>query len=137
MDSRQRFEDSSSYLDLLALHAKETQRSSSALLLGNKLDMAQYRQVTKAEGMALAGKFGGLFFEVSACLDFEHMQHVFHEAVREARRELENSLPQTPFICEERELPHQAPLTTQHGLASWSSWVGLQDRGWPLPVAFP
>uniref|UniRef100_A0A8C0NKZ0 Mitochondrial methionyl-tRNA formyltransferase n=1 Tax=Canis lupus familiaris TaxID=9615 RepID=A0A8C0NKZ0_CANLF len=42
MDSRQSFEDSSSYLELLALHAKETQRSSPALLLGNKLDMAQY-----------------------------------------------------------------------------------------------
>lgn len=43
MDSRQSFKDSSSYLELLALHAKETQRSSPALLLGNKLDMAQYR----------------------------------------------------------------------------------------------
>ncbi|XP_073733296.1 ras-like protein family member 12 isoform X3 [Callorhinus ursinus] len=42
MDSRQSFKDSSSYLELLALHAKETQRSSPALLLGNKLDMAQY-----------------------------------------------------------------------------------------------
>lgn len=77
------------------------------------------RQVTKAEGAALAGKFGCLFFEVSACLDFEHVQHVFHEAVREARRELEkNSLPRPLFISEERALPHQAPLTARHGLAS-------------------
>ncbi|CAD7673071.1 unnamed protein product [Nyctereutes procyonoides] len=98
MDSRQRFEDSSNYLHLLALHAKETQRSSP---------------VTKAEGTALAGKFGGLFFEVSACLDFEHVQHVFHKVVREAWQELENSLPRTPFICEKRALPHQAPLTTR------------------------
>lgn len=43
VDSRQSFESSSSYLELLALHAKETQRSYPALLLGNKLDMAQYR----------------------------------------------------------------------------------------------
>ncbi|XP_076984336.1 ras-like protein family member 12 isoform X3 [Tamandua tetradactyla] len=43
VDSRQSFEGSSSYLELLALHAKETQRSCPALLLGNKLDMAQYR----------------------------------------------------------------------------------------------
>ncbi|MBV95592.1 Ras-like protein family member 12, partial [Eschrichtius robustus] len=42
VDSRQSFEGSSSYLELLALHAKETQRSYPALLLGNKLDMAQY-----------------------------------------------------------------------------------------------
>lgn len=43
IDSRQSFEGGSSYLELLALHAKETQRSYPALLLGNKLDMAQYR----------------------------------------------------------------------------------------------
>ncbi|XP_016877785.1 ras-like protein family member 12 isoform X2 [Homo sapiens] len=45
VDSRQSFDSSSSYLELLALHAKETQRSIPALLLGNKLDMAQYRLV--------------------------------------------------------------------------------------------
>ncbi|KAM9713813.1 ras-like protein family member 12 isoform 3-T3 [Dama dama] len=119
VDSRQSFEGSSSYLELLALHAKETQRSFPALLLGNKLDMAQYRQVTQAEGAALAGRFGCLFFEVSACLDFEHVQHVFHEAVREARRELEkNSLARPLFISEERAVHHQAPLTARHGLAS-------------------
>lgn len=43
VDSRQSFEGSSSYLELLASHAKETQRGPPALLLGNKLDMAQYR----------------------------------------------------------------------------------------------
>nr|XP_030731136.1 ras-like protein family member 12 isoform X2 [Globicephala melas] len=45
VDSRQSFEGSSSYLELLALHEKETQRSYPALLLGNKLDMAQYRSL--------------------------------------------------------------------------------------------
>ncbi|XP_051012628.1 ras-like protein family member 12 [Acomys russatus] len=120
IDSRQSFEGSNSYLELLALHAKETQRGYPALLLGNKLDMAQYRQVTKAEGAALAGRFGCLFFEVSACLDFEHVQHVFHEAVREVRRrELEkNPLSRPLFISEEKALAHQAPLTARHGLAS-------------------
>ncbi|KAM5179138.1 ras-like protein family member 12 isoform 2-T2 [Callospermophilus lateralis] len=119
LDSRQSFEGSSSYLELLALHTKETQRSYPTLLLGNKLDMAQYRQVTKAEGAALASRFGCLFFEVSACLDFEHVQHVFHEAVREVRRELEKSpLARPLFISEERAPPHQASLTTRHGLAS-------------------
>ncbi|KAM4829532.1 ras-like protein family member 12 [Thomomys bottae] len=119
VDSRQSFEGGSRYLELLALHAKETQRSYPALLLGNKLDMAQYRQVTKAEGAALAGRFGCLFFEVSACLDFEHVQHVFHEAVREARRELEKSpLARPLFVSEDRALTHQTPFTAHHGLAS-------------------
>lgn len=43
IDSRQSFEGGGSYLELLALHAKETQRSYPTLLLGNKLDMTQYR----------------------------------------------------------------------------------------------
>lgn len=77
------------------------------------------RQVTKAEGAALAGRFGCLFFEVSACLDFEHVQHVFHEAVREVRRELDKSpLARPLFISEEKTLSHQTPLTARHGLAS-------------------
>lgn len=42
--------------------------------------------------------FGCLFFEVSACLDFEHVQHVFHEAVREARRELEKNSLARPLL---------------------------------------
>lgn len=119
VDSRQSFRGSSGYLELLALHARETQRSCPALLLGNKLDMAQYRQVTEAEGAALAARFGCLFFEVSACLDHEHVQHVFHEAVREARRELEKSpLARPLFTPEERTPAHQAPLAARHGLAS-------------------
>lgn len=67
----------------------------------------------------MASRFGCLFFEVSACLDFEHVQHVFHEAVREARRELEKiPRPRPLFISEERVPPHQAPLAARHGLAS-------------------
>ena len=44
-----------------------------------------FRQVSKSDGSALATRFGCLFFEVSACLDFQSVQRVFHEAVREAR----------------------------------------------------
>lgn len=80
------------------------------------------RQVTKAEGMALASKFGCLFYEVSACQDFAAVQHVFHEAVREVRREAERSVPLRPlFIAEERPCLHvatPATLATRQGLAS-------------------
>ncbi|XP_025929112.1 ras-like protein family member 12 [Apteryx rowi] len=57
------------YLDVLAAGARP--RARPVLLLGNKLDMEPYRQVTKAEGLSLAAAFGCLFFEVSACLGFE------------------------------------------------------------------
>lgn len=72
--------------------------------------------------MSLASRFGCLFYEVSACQDFTGVQHVFHEAVREVRRQAEQSLPVRPlFITEERPcLPVATPVTlpTRHGLAS-------------------
>lgn len=80
------------------------------------------RQVTKAEGTSLASKFGCLFYEVSACQDFAVVQHIFHEAVREVRREAERSQPLRPlFIAEERPCLHvatPATLATRQGLAS-------------------
>ncbi|XP_020839147.1 ras-like protein family member 12 isoform X1 [Phascolarctos cinereus] len=119
IDDRRNFEGCSQYLEIITHHAKETQHDHPVLLLGNKLDMAQYRQVTKSEGMTLASKFGCLFYEVSACLDFEAVQHVFHEAIREVRREQERNAPTRPlFISEERSIFHQAPLTAKHGLPS-------------------
>ncbi|XP_027707569.1 ras-like protein family member 12 isoform X3 [Vombatus ursinus] len=119
IDDRRNFEGCSQYLEIITHHAKETQHDSPVLLLGNKLDMAQYRQVTKSEGMTLASKFGFMFYEVSACLDFEAVQHVFHEAIREVRREQERNAPTRPlFISEERSIFHQAPLTAKHGLPS-------------------
>lgn len=80
------------------------------------------RQVLSAEGMSLASRFGCLFHEVSACQDFSRVQHVFHEAVREVRRQAEWNLPLRPlFISEERPCPPVATpvaLTTHHSLAT-------------------
>ncbi|NXC44557.1 RASLC protein, partial [Penelope pileata] len=117
IDDRRSFEGCRPYLDVLARHARGCQRQSPVLLLGNKLDMEQYRQVTKAEGTSLASTFGCLFYEVSACQDFTAVQHVFHEAVREVRREAERGLPLRPlFIAEER--PCLPAVAARHGLAS-------------------
>ncbi|POI33054.1 hypothetical protein CIB84_003192 [Bambusicola thoracicus] len=116
IDDRRSFEGCGRYLDILARHARGCQRQSPVLLLGNKLDMEQYRQVTKAEGTSLATKFGCLFYEVSACQDFAAVQHVFHQAVRELRREAERSPALRPlFIAEEQPCLATA---TRHGLAS-------------------
>lgn len=41
--------------------------------------------MSQCDAEALASCFGCLFFEVSACLDFMSVQHVFYEAVRRAR----------------------------------------------------
>ncbi|XP_069722495.1 ras-like protein family member 12 isoform X1 [Phaenicophaeus curvirostris] len=122
IDDRKSFESCQRYLEVLALHARGCQHRCPMLLLGNKLDMEQYRQVSAAEGMSLARRFACLFYEVSACQDFTRVQHVFHEAVREVRRQAEQSLPVRPlFITEERPCPPVATpvaLPTHHGLAS-------------------
>ncbi|NXD61828.1 RASLC protein, partial [Eolophus roseicapillus] len=122
IDDRKSFEGCQRYLEVLALHAKGCQSRCPVLLLGNKLDMEQYRQVPTAEALSLASRFGCLYYEVSACQDFAGVQHVFHEAVREVRRRAQWNLPVRPlFITEERPcLPVATPvaLPARHGLAS-------------------
>ncbi|NXW42975.1 RASLC protein, partial [Nyctiprogne leucopyga] len=122
IEDRKSFEGCQRYLEILARHVRGCQRRCPVLLLGNKLDMEQYRQVPAAEGMSLATRFGCLFYEVSACQDFAGVQHVFHEAVREVRRQAEGNPPIRPlFITEEHSCPVVATpvaLPTRHGLAS-------------------
>ncbi|XP_009979984.1 PREDICTED: LOW QUALITY PROTEIN: ras-like protein family member 12, partial [Tauraco erythrolophus] len=116
IDDRKSFEGCQRYLEVLALHARGCQRRCPVILLGNKLDMEQYRQVPAAEGTSLASRFGCLFYEVSACQDFSGVQHIFHEAVREVRRQAERSLPVRPlFITEECLCP---PVATPVALAT-------------------
>ncbi|XP_048088137.1 ras-like protein family member 12 [Alosa alosa] len=75
---RSSFQGCQSYLETLSQNAKGGHQEAPVLLLGNKLDMDRYRQVSKCEGASLAARFGCLFFEVSACLDFLSVQHIFH-----------------------------------------------------------
>ncbi|XP_071610291.1 ras-like protein family member 12 [Heliangelus exortis] len=122
IEDRRSFEGCQRYLDVLTLHARGCQRRCPTLLLGNKLDMEQYRQVPAAEGMSLASRFGCLFFEVSACQDFLGVQQVFHQAVREARRWAEGSPILRPLlVTEEQPCPLVATpvaLPTRHSLPS-------------------
>ncbi|KAG9266510.1 ras-like protein family member 12 [Astyanax mexicanus] len=103
IDNRYSFEVCQQYLETVTLYTKGLQPEAPVILLGNKVDMERYRQVSKSDGASLAARFSCLFFEVSACLDFLSVQHVFHDAVREVRREAERSLGVRPlFISEDR-----------------------------------
>ncbi|XP_058016511.1 GTP-binding protein Rit1 [Ahaetulla prasina] len=55
------------------------------VLVGNKSDLTQLRQVSKDEGSALAQEFGCPFFETSAAFRY-FIDDVFHTLVREIRR---------------------------------------------------
>ncbi|XP_030423316.1 GTP-binding protein Rit2 isoform X1 [Gopherus evgoodei] len=63
------------------------------VLVGNKIDLEEFRQVSTEEGMSLAREYSCSFFETSAALRF-YIDDVFHGLVREIRRK-ESSLPLT------------------------------------------
>lgn len=56
IDDRKSFEGCQRYLDVLALHVRGCQRRCPVLLLGNKLDMEQYRY--RAWGKAVFSRWG-------------------------------------------------------------------------------
>ncbi|KAM6109161.1 LOW QUALITY PROTEIN: GTP-binding protein Rit2 [Phoenicopterus ruber ruber] len=60
------------------------------VLVGNKIDLEEFRQVSTEEGMSLAREYSFLF-ETSAALRL-YIDDVFHGLVREIRRK-ESSLP--------------------------------------------
>ncbi|KAM6949878.1 LOW QUALITY PROTEIN: ras-like protein family member 12 [Lycodopsis pacificus] len=97
------------YLQTLALHHKTFNPQTPIILLGNKLDMDRYRLVSQCDGELLASRFGCLFFEVSASLDFLSVQHVFYEAVRRARR---GCLVPAVYVSEDKTLLGVPSFTT-------------------------
>ncbi|XP_038600015.1 GTP-binding protein Rit2 isoform X2 [Tachyglossus aculeatus] len=60
------------------------------VLVGNKIDLEQFRQVSTEEGLSLAREYTCAFFETSAALRF-YIDDVFHGLVREIRKK-ESSL---------------------------------------------
>uniref|UniRef100_A0A8C9U3G1 small monomeric GTPase n=1 Tax=Scleropages formosus TaxID=113540 RepID=A0A8C9U3G1_SCLFO len=110
IDNRHSFDGSQQYLDILSTRNRGLKPETPIILLGNKVDMERYRQVSKSDAGAVASRYGCLFFEVSACLDYLSVQSVFHEAVREVWRESERGLvSRTLFISEEKPVVGLAP----------------------------
>ncbi|XP_063304859.1 ras-like protein family member 12 isoform X1 [Pelobates fuscus] len=128
IDNKQSFERCCQYLDIISQYNRGALHECPVLLLGNKLDMERYRQVSKADGSGLASRHGCLFREISACLDFRLVQQIFHDAIQEVRRDAERSSPIRPplYISEERALlgfpPTASPASsTRHGVPTLST----------------
>ncbi|XP_030045628.1 ras-like protein family member 12 [Microcaecilia unicolor] len=138
IENKRSFDICHRYLEIISLHTKGVQQDHPVLLLGNKLDMERYRQVSKADGSSLATKYGYMFYEVSACLDFESVRQVFHDAVREVRRETERNLAVRPlFIAEEKpylSLPIATAVSSKHGIPTFSTLSTVSYKEIP-PVA--
>lgn len=64
---------------------KDTDRHVPIVLVGNKSDMADKREVSRGEGDLLARQLNCPFFETSAKLRI-HIDECFHELVREIKK---------------------------------------------------
>lgn len=91
---RSSFETAQRYLDGISQHLRLTTTYDAPLILiGNKVDLERYRTVSKAEGSSLAHFYNAAFFETSAAEEFNSVERVFHEAIREVIREQERYMP--------------------------------------------
>lgn len=86
--------------------------------------MFHFRQVSKAEGSALAAHYDSAFFEATAAEEYSSVERIFHEIIREVLREHERCTPLRPlFISEDR-----AVLTTAR-----NNGRSVNTRKEPLP----
>ncbi|KAM5172695.1 ras-like protein family member 12 [Mantella aurantiaca] len=138
IDNKKSFEGCLQYLEIISQYNKGAVHESPVLLIGNKLDMERYRQVSKSDGSALASRHGCLFREVSACLDFRLVQQVFHDAIHEVRRDADRSAHIRPplYISEERALLGLPPLSSsatsnRHGMPTLSTLSPLNYKEIP------
>mmetsp|Transcript_11052 Transcript_11052/g.17437 ORF Transcript_11052/g.17437 Transcript_11052/m.17437 type:complete len:194 (-) Transcript_11052:103-684(-) len=81
--------DAASKLRTQILRIKEETPDIPVMLVGNKLDLEDERQVTTEQGRALAQKFGSGFIETSAKTD-TNIKELFFELVRLVNKWREN-----------------------------------------------
>ncbi|XP_071436683.1 GTP-binding protein Rit2 [Pithys albifrons albifrons] len=86
---RQSFQEAAEFKELI-YRVRHTY-DIPVVLVGNKTDLEEFRQVSTEEGKSLAREYSCSFFETSAALRF-YIDDVFHGLVREIRRK-ESSLP--------------------------------------------
>ena len=88
VNMRSTFEELESRHDeiLIAKDAEDEPASVPLVLVGNKCDLDDERQVSKDEGQALAEKWGCSFFEASA-LTKVNDKEVFFQVVREIKKQ--------------------------------------------------
>ncbi|KAK3097935.1 hypothetical protein FSP39_014669 [Pinctada imbricata] len=98
------FDKAQEYLNIICQHAQSVNRNCPMALVGNKIDLERYRQISKSEGNNLATKYDSLFFETTAAEEFEFVEDVFHGVLHEIQRERSDKHMnfQPLFISEEK-----------------------------------
>ncbi|XP_076354824.1 ras-like protein family member 12 isoform X1 [Tachypleus tridentatus] len=100
--SRPSFKHAQQYLDLVIQnqnqrHAGTGNSECPLVLIGNKVDLERYRQVSKLEGASCAKKYQAIFFETTAAEDFQEVEKVFHEVARHILRDKDPSSTLKPL----------------------------------------
>lgn len=85
IDNKQSFEEIESFRDRILLVNEDKDGKVPMVLVGNKCDKEDEREVNKEEGQTLADKYGIPFVECSALKPI-NCTEVFDKAVREIRR---------------------------------------------------
>ncbi|XP_074651437.1 ras-like protein family member 12 [Tubulanus polymorphus] len=76
------FDKAREYIDACTQYQRSSGRDLMVALIGNKVDLERYREVSNNEGNALASETDCLFYETTAAEEFEFVQNIFHETVR-------------------------------------------------------
>lgn len=101
--NRPTFDAARTILHSLSQHQRLYNSDFPVALVGNKMDLERYRTVSKATGKLLADEYECSFYECSAAEDFESVQVIFHEMIRDIWRQREGQLPLAPlYISEDR-----------------------------------
>lgn len=98
--SRQTFEEIPNFRDRILL-VKEDE-TIPMVLVGNKIDLENERQVTTEEGREIAQEYGGIPFVECSALKAMNCDEVFHEAVRQIRKMDEKTVNSTANTKEKK-----------------------------------
>ncbi|XP_070543116.1 ras-like protein family member 12 [Ptychodera flava] len=105
IDNRHSFDEAKTFLQEVFEHQKVNSPDKPIVLLGNKVDMQRYRQVSKTEGNSLSQQYACKFHESSAAGGYESVEKVFQDAVREIRDEAERHKPLKPLFISDEDKP--------------------------------
>ncbi|XP_022240450.1 ras-like protein family member 12 [Limulus polyphemus] len=102
--SRPTFEYAQKYLDLVIQnHRNGGNPECPLVLIGNKVDLERYRQVSKLEGATCAEKYDAVFFETTAAEDYDEVEEVFHKVLRLVLQDQSRFLSLKPlYIAEDK-----------------------------------
>nr|KAG5703653.1 hypothetical protein BaRGS_002527 [Batillaria attramentaria] len=122
--NRQSFETAREYVESITQFLKQHSRDCPVALVGNKIDLERYRQVSKGEGAALATELECLFYETTAAEEYDYVAAVFTRLISDVHADKYGSLLQPLIITEERATPRD-PL---HARTRPKSPKGTADK---------